>query len=207
VTVPTEPALVLASGSPRRLALLQQLGLQPSVQVPDVDERARPDESPQDQLLRLARAKADAVAISRRAPAVVLGADTLVLHQGRALGKPRDRDDFLESFAELCGSVHTVSTAVAVRTEDRCACLVVSSQVRLCAVTREQAIAYWASGEPADKAGGYAIQGRGGRFVESLNGSYSNVVGLPLFETARLLVDAGVELDRAAVLPAPTVAT
>jgi len=187
------PELVLASGSPRRLDLLRQLGFRPTVRVPDVDERPLPDETLHDRLLRLAAAKADAAVATLDAPAVIIGADTLVQHRGEALGKPRDRDEFLDTFLRLGGSTHTVSTAVAVRSEHGLQRILVSSEVRLAPVSREQAIAYWCSGEPVDKAGGYAIQGRGARFVESLNGSYSNVVGLPLFETARLLLAAGLD--------------
>ena len=200
-----DPALVLASGSPRRLALLRQLGLDPEVRVPDVDERALPGEAPRDQLLRLAGMKADTVAdaladtITRAAPShavpVVLGADTMIVHAGEALGKPRDRAHFLQLMRRLGGTAHNVCTAVTVRRGSHRDAVLVTSEVRLATFGRERASAYWASGEPADKAGGYAVQGRGARFVVSLSGSYSNVVGLPLFESARLLEAAGLVLD------------
>ena len=202
---PVVPRLVLASGSPRRLALLAQVGLAPEVRVADVDERPLEGESrepPGALAARLAAAKAHAVrerlAPGGDAPIVVLGADTVVAHGDVPLGKPADREAFLAGFAALSGDWHRVVTAVAVLVCDRRAELVsvsgveVVTRVKFGVVDRAAALAYWASGEPADKAGGYALQGLGARFVERVEGSPSGVVGLPLHELARLLDAAGV---------------
>ena len=129
---------------------------------------------------------------------MILGADTVVAHAGRTLGKPADRESFLAGFAALSGTEHRVITAAAVLACAPGAELATASgvkvvtRVRFGCVGREEALAYWASGEPVDKAGGYALQGLGARFVESVTGSPSNVVGLPLHEVARLLDAAGV---------------
>lgn len=186
-------SLVLASSSPRRLALLQQLGLQPLVRRPDTDESVRPGESADALVARLSNAKARAVDASP--DEVVLAADTVVLLDGDILGKPRDQADGLAMLMRLSGREHEVLTGVSVKRGEHVSGVTVSTRVRLAEITAGQARAYWASGEPCDKAGGYAIQGRAARFVEALHGSYSNAVGLPLHESARLLEAAGIVLD------------
>lgn len=187
--------LYLASASPRRRELLDQLGLQCIVRPAEVDETVGPGEAPADYVRRVAAEKARSVAASLAEPAaLVLAADTAVVHDGNIYGKPADRDDALRMLAALSGSDHHVYTAVAVVRDTECREALSCSQVRFRKVTGAEALAYWQTGEPADKAGGYAIQGIGAMFVEALQGSYSGVMGLPLFETAGLLEAFGYRL-------------
>ena len=184
--------LYLASGSPRRRELLTQIGVPFTVVSAPIDESPLPDESALAYVERLARAKAVAGLASVEGTAVVLGADTAVVLDGRILGKPESREDALAMLADLSGREHQVLTAVALTDGQRVQSLCVTSQVRFRAISDDEAQRYWASGEPADKAGGYAIQGLGAVFVTGLSGSYSAVVGLPLSETADLLGQFGV---------------
>ncbi|GLO28633.1 MULTISPECIES: Maf family protein [Pseudomonas] len=184
--------LYLASGSPRRRELLAQIGVPFSVVSAPIDETPLPDESAPAYVERLARAKAAAGLACLEGPAVVLGADTAVVLDGRILGKPENREDALAMLADLSGREHQVLTAVALSDGQRVHSLCVTSKVRFRAISAEEAQRYWASGEPADKAGGYAIQGLGAVFVTGLSGSYSAVVGLPLSETAELLGQFGI---------------
>lgn len=184
--------LYLASGSPRRRELLTQIGVPFSVVSAPIDETPLPDESATAYVERLARAKAAAGLASVEGPAVVLGADTAVVLDGRILGKPDNREDALAMLADLSGREHQVLTAVALSDGQRVQSLCVTSKVRFRAISADEAQRYWASGEPADKAGGYAIQGLGAVFVTGLSGSYSAVVGLPLSETADLLGQFGI---------------
>ena len=191
----TDLPLYLASRSPRRRALLAQLGLHPPLLDAAVDETPWPGETPADYVRRLALAKAGAghAALPRGTPsAVVLGADTSVVVDGTILGKPRDRNEGLAMLARLAGREHQVLSAVALDDGTRRDCRVQSSQVRFRALDADERERYWASGEPADKAGGYAIQGLGAVFITELHGSYSGVMGLPLFETAELLANFGI---------------
>ena len=184
--------LYLASGSPRRRELLTQIGVPFSVVSAPIHETPLPDESAPAYVERLARAKAAAGLACLEGPAVVLGADTAVVLDGRILGKPENREDALAMLADLSGREHQVLTAVALSDGQRVHSLCVTSKVRFRAISAEEAQRYWASGEPADKAGGYAIQGLGAVFVTGLSGSYSAVVGLPLSETAELLGQFGI---------------
>lgn len=184
--------LYLASGSPRRRELLTQIGVPFSVVSAPIDETPLPDESAPAYVERLARAKAAAGLACIEGQAVVLGADTAVVLDGRILGKPENREDALAMLADLSGREHQVLTAVALSDGQRVHSLCVTSKVRFRAISAEEAQRYWASGEPADKAGGYAIQGLGAVFVTGLSGSYSAVVGLPLSETAELLGQFGI---------------
>lgn len=184
--------LYLASGSPRRRELLTQIGVPFSVVSAPIDETPLPDESAPAYVERLARAKAAAGLACLEGPAVVLGADTAVVLDGRILGKPENREDALAMLADLSGREHQVLTAVALSDGQRVHSLCVTSKVRFRAISAEEAQRYWASGEPADKAGGYAIQGLGAVFVTGLSGSYSAVVGLPLSEMAELLGQFGI---------------
>ena len=151
-----------------------------------------PDESAVAYVERLARAKAEAGLASVGGPAVVLGADTAVVLDGRILGKPENREHALAMLGDLAGREHQVLTAVALSDGQCCLSVCVTSKVRFRPISVEEAQRYWASGEPADKAGGYAIQGLGAVFVTGLQGSYSAVVGLPLSETAELLAQFGI---------------
>ena len=184
------PALHLASSSPRRRAILTAMGLTYTHGGVDIDEARRPDESPEAMVERLAREKAEA--ISRDLP--VLGADTVVVLGDTVFGKPASRDDALSMLLTLSGRRHRVMTAIALHWNDRTVVERSDTQVRFRDIDPDEALAYWHSGEPAGKAGAYAIQGLGGIFVAFIEGSYSGVVGLPVFETARLLTTAGIEV-------------
>ncbi len=202
--------LILASASPRRTQLLQQIGVAHRVVPAQVDEQRAAGEPVEDCVRRLARQKALAVqlALSTAAAATrvaggtaaadsvatrlaVLGADTAVVIDDDMLGKPRDRVDGLAMLARLSGRWHQVLTAVALARADGVQCSLSRSEVRLRDLGARECEDYWDSGEPRDKAGGYAIQGLAAAFVRELRGSYSGVVGLPLFETAQLLAAAG----------------
>ncbi|PJI48923.1 MAG: septum formation inhibitor Maf [Pseudomonas sp.] len=183
--------LYLASSSPRRRELLTQIGLPFHIVPASVDETPEAGESAHAYVERLARSKALAGLnfLAQRADVCVLGADTAVVRDGRILGKPVDRDDALSMLQALSGREHEVLTAVAVADRDRCEARVVSSRVTFRDISAEEAERYWETGEPQDKAGGYAIQGLAAIFVSRVEGSYSAVVGLPLCETAALLAD------------------
>ena len=185
-------SLYLASGSPRRRELLTQIGVPFSVVSAPIDETPLPGESAPAYVERLARAKAAAGLASLAGPAVVLGADTAVVLDGRILGKPENREAALTMLADLSGREHQVLTAVALDDGQRVHSLCVTSKVSFRTIGADEAQRYWASGEPADKAGSYAIQGLGAVFVTGLVGSYSAVVGLPLSETADLLGQFGI---------------
>jgi septum formation protein len=186
--------LYLASGSPRRRELLTQIGVPFSAISADIDETPLIHESPSAYVERLARGKAVAghSAVLSAAECCVLGADTAVVLDGKILGKPVDEADACAMLMMLSGREHEVLTAIALLDGERCESSVVRSQVRFRNISPEEAAAYWVSGEPRDKAGGYGIQGLGAVFVVQLNGSYSAVVGLPLCETAELLGHFGI---------------
>ena len=186
--------LYLASGSPRRRELLTQIGVPFSAISADIDETPLPQESPAAYVERLARGKAAAGrdVVRSDAPFCVLGADTAVVLDGKILGKPVDEADACAMLKMLSGCEHEVLTAIALLDGERCESRVVRSVVRFRPISSDEATAYWASGEPRDKAGGYGIQGLGAVFVAGLNGSYSAVVGLPLCETAELLGHFGI---------------
>ncbi len=185
--------LVLASGSPRRRELLARVGLELVVRPADVDETPHPGEDPRELVLRLAEAKARAAAGSAAEDELILAADTLVVTGGQVLGKPRDEPDARRMLAELSGRAHEVLTGVAVYdvAETLCITVVESTRVHFAEMSEEEIAWYAAGGEPLDKAGAYAIQGAGGLFVDRIEGSYSNVVGLPLPLTWRLLRHLG----------------
>ena len=186
------PTLFLASASPRRRELLTQIGV-PFTQInAPIDETPLPCEAAGAYVARLAAAKAAAGWAHASTPGVVLGADTVVVLDGRILGKPQDRDHALSMLADLSGRTHQVITAVALTDGERHGTLSVATDVQFRTIDPAEAARYWATGEPVGKAGGYAVQGLGAVFVERLAGSYSTVVGLPLFETARLLADFGI---------------
>ena len=189
--MPLTPVLCLASASPRRRELLAQIGVPHVVAPADVDESVRAGETPRDYVLRLARAKAQAV-WDATADLPVLGADTTVVVDGVILGKPDDRDQAEAMLRALSGRTHEVLTAVTLASGEGLQFALSVSLVRLRQSSAEERARYWDTGEPRDKAGGYAIQGLGAVFIESLIGSYSGVMGLPLFETAKLLAAAGV---------------
>lgn len=187
------PPLFLASTSPRRRELLAQLGLDFHVLRVDVDESTRAGETPADYVLRLAREKA-AAGLAQAGEGVVIAADTTVVLGETVLGKPASLDEALAMWRALSGREHVVLTGVAVGDGDRLEAQVVGTRLRFRAISEAEMRAYWASGEPCDKAGGYAIQGLGAVFVTGIDGSYSNVVGLPLAETAAMLGAFGIRI-------------
>jgi len=185
------PALCLASMSPRRRELLAQIGVAHCISAPHIDEAVRAGEPPADYVVRMARSKALAVR-EQHAGLPVLAADTIVVIDELILGKPAGAAEALAMLERLSGRAHEVLTAVALASAAGLTFRLSASEVRLRALSRAECIAYWESGEPKDKAGAYAIQGKGAVFIESLSGSYSGVMGLPLYETAQLLHSAGV---------------
>ncbi len=184
-----QPLLLLASASPRRAELLRQIGIAHEVRPLDVDESRRPGEAPVEYVLRLAETKArslwDRLPASGRRP--VLAADTTVALEGEIFGKPAGRDEAVAMLSRLSGRTHEVHTAVALAHAGGLEARVSSSRVTMRAISPAEIDRYWATGEPADKAGGYAVQGLAAIFICHLAGSYSGVMGLPLCETWELL--------------------
>lgn len=182
-------SLVLASQSPRRHELLNQIGVAHLQQPVDIDETPRSGEPANDYVVRMAIEKARA---AYRGEAVVLASDTCGVLDGDILLKPRDQEDALAMWQRMAGRTHDILTSVCVLSEQGEHWRLCRSQVRFRAYDAELFNAYWQTGEPQDKAGGYAIQGLGAVLVEHMQGSYSAVMGLPLFETAQLLAQAGI---------------
>jgi septum formation protein len=194
----SKPLIWLASASPRRSALLKQIGIAHEVRPVDLDESANAGESPADYVMRLARAKAQALwsrlTGEQRLP--VLGSDTTVALGNDVLGKPQDREDGLRMLRALSGRTHQVYTAVAFQHERGCEVRLSVSDVTMKTLSEDEIAAYWETGEPADKAGAYGIQGQAAVFIERIAGSYSGIVGLPLYETGELLRTIGITLER-----------
>ena len=184
--------LVLASASPRRSELLQQLGVTFTCEPADIDETPLAHESPQDYVERMAREKALSVAAHHGPNPAVLGADTTVVIDGDILGKPADRMAAMATLARLSGREHSVFTAVCIACEGATLSALVETAVIFSVLDQPTVEAYLDSGEPFDKAGSYGIQGLGGALVSAIRGSYSNVVGLPLAQTRELLTANGV---------------
>jgi septum formation protein len=187
-------AIVLASASARRSQLLDQIGVAHACAAADIDESQRPGEAPVVYVQRLAREKAGAVVARQggRPEQPVLAADTTVVLDGRIYGKPADEAECVAMLSALAGRTHEVLTAIALAHGDLLREALSTSRVTFRAIGTEECRRYWASGEPAGKAGGYAIQGLGAVFISRLDGSFSGVMGLPLHETAALLDAAGV---------------
>ncbi len=186
--------LVLASASPRRKELLGQLGLgrehfRFDILSADIDETHQTGEIAEDFVRRLATEKAQAgLSLYGKPDVVVLGSDTIVVLDGKILGKPVDETDAHHMLMQLSGRQHSVMTAIALTNGDKTLSTLVETKVQFCQLTEQDVQAYIATGEPMDKAGAYGIQSLGGCFVEAIEGSYSAVVGLPLVETKLLLV-------------------
>jgi septum formation protein len=187
--------IYLASASPRRSQLLAQLGLKFDVVPVDIDESVRPGEDSAEYVQRVASEKSRAAwsGLARGGPAV-LAADTAVVADQEIFGKPADEADAIRMLTRLSGRTHRVLTAVSVRNDSRDIVDLSCSTVRFRAISSAQIKDYWRSGEPDGKAGAYAIQGLGAIFVEEIHGSYSGVMGLPLYETARILDNFGYRL-------------
>jgi septum formation protein len=182
--------VILASASSRRHELLSQLISQFDIQTADIDESPLPNESPEVLVERLAFSKAQV--IWRKNPdAIVIGADTIVTFGNEIFGKPTSQNDSMAILNKLSGQCHVVMTGVAILSASKQISSVVKTEVEFTSISDQQIQAYWQTGEPQDKAGSYAIQGIGGKFVKRINGSYSNVVGLPLVETNEMLAKMG----------------
>lgn len=188
----SKPALHLASASPRRRELLSTLCIDFSYAGVDVDESALAEESPSDMVLRLAETKARMAFETGDYRVPVLGADTAVVLDDRIFGKPVSKEDALDMLACLSARKHVVLTGVVLLANGSLDTALSCTEVEFREIRPDEAEAYWQSGEPAGKAGAYAVQGLGGIFVSGLHGSYSGVVGLPIFETAELLRRAGI---------------
>jgi septum formation protein len=185
--------LILASASPRRAEILRSAGLPFSVLSSAVDETPVPTESPQDLVRRLALAKAELVAARALGPAIVIAADTVVVLEGAILGKPRTSEDARQMLERLSGRTHSVMTGVMlIRLPDvERREFIETTQVHFASISNEEIVKYLSSGEPFDKAGAYAIQGLGGRFIPRIDGCYFNVVGLPLSRLCKELAELG----------------
>lgn len=196
--VETKPQvkILLASASPRRRELLSQIGVQHEVLLVDVDEAPRAGESAEILVQRLALEKAAAGFLHQNyvPPLPALGADTIVLLGDKIINKPVDKADGIAMLKSLSGETHQVFTAVALVDAQKSLCLVNRSKVTFRKLTDADIENYWNTGEPLGKAGGYGIQGMAAQFISKIEGSYTGVMGLPLYETAELLKDFGVDL-------------
>jgi septum formation protein len=197
------PVLRLASASPRRRQLLDLIGVPHVVTPADIDETPQAGERADRYVMRLAREKADAIWQARR-DLPVLGADTTVVIDEHILGKPESEHDAVDMLRKLSGRTHIVHTGIALRAADGREFMGISStQVQFAHLTDAQMRTYWAAGEPQGKAGAYAIQGLGAVFVSNVSGSYTGVMGLPLYETAEMLRAAGVPVWQGAAGSGP----
>ncbi|WP_371376654.1 nucleoside triphosphate pyrophosphatase [Thalassotalea aquiviva] len=188
--------LYLASQSPRRQELLAQLTPIFRILPSHINEDVRPNEQARDYVNRMAIEKAEACLQQvNEQGAWVLGSDTIVVSHGNILGKPENQDHFIAMMSSLQGATHQVMTAIALISNEHCFTQTVVTDVTFRRLSRAEMLAYWQTGEPEDKAGGYGIQGIAGKFVKKINGSYSSVVGLPLYETEQLLIKANLGMD------------
>ena len=184
--------LLLASQSPRRAELLKQIGIPFSQYPVDIDETVLTHETPDKYVRRMAQEKSSLGYKRAGAKKLVLGLDTIVVTEGNILGKPKDKADAGRMLNLLSDSTHQVLTAVTITNCKQQKTIVVETQVCFGALSNEQIAWYWTTGEPQDKAGSYGIQGLGGQFVKHIHGSYSAVVGLPLYQTKMLLTEFGI---------------
>ena len=193
-TAVQQPMVYLASASPRRQELLAQISLPFALLPQQINETSHTNEAPQDYVLRMAREKAQAALQDPHCTLAipVLAADTSVICHNNILGKPADMDEALHMLTLLSGRRHQVLTAIAIATRQKIQLKLATTDVYFRTITPGEMQAYWQTGECQDKAGAYAIQGKGAMFINRIEGSYSNVVGLPLFETVQLLAACGV---------------
>jgi septum formation protein len=185
--------IILASASPRRKELLSQINIIPIIHPVDLDETPLPDEKPLAYVQRLAAEKSALCEATLTTRLPVLAADTAVVIDDWIMGKPKNQEDGIAMLTRLSGRTHQVYSAVSLRGKQHWQTASVT-EVTFRNLTESEMLAYWHIGEPADKAGGYAIQGLGSVFVASIKGSYSGVMGLPLFETVELLAKQGIDL-------------
>lgn len=183
--------IILASASPRRAELLSQIGISYQVQAVNIDESRLPHETPETLVKRLAKEKSCAV---KNAQIPVLGSDTLGVLDGELLLKPRDYQHALSMLSKMSGQWHEILTAVAITHAGKTKLVLNRNHVLFHQITTEEILAYWKTGEPQDKAGAYAIQGLGASFIKRIEGSYSGIMGLPLFETSQLLAKFGISV-------------
>jgi septum formation protein len=188
--------LILASASPRRKELLAQLGIKCFVKAVDIDETPLPNESPLDYVQRVAAEKSAACLAVYNGELPILAADTSVVLNNQIMGKPENQQHAQEMLLQLSGTTHQVYSAVSLRKNLTHWEAVNITEVTFGKLTLAEIAAYWQTGEPCDKAGGYAIQGLGSIFIEKISGSFSAVMGLPLFETAQLLEQQGIKILR-----------
>jgi len=187
--------LVLASASPRRAELLQQMGLEFDIQAVDIDETVQQDEQPEAYVRRLALEKARASkALCPESHCLVLGSDTAVVVDNEVFGKPESKQHAFDMLRRLSGRTHTVLTSVAILGEEEL-CVVCKSEVSFTSISEQQLEWYWSSGESIGKAGAYGIQGKAAIFIKRLEGSFSAVMGLPIYETAQLLEQQGLTFE------------
>ena len=186
--------LILASASPRRTEILQQIGVRHLVQSANIDETPKLDEPAIDYVQRMALEKAQAIISESAKKIPVLGADTSVVCDAQIFGKPKNKQQALEMLTTLSGRSHQVLTAVAMGDIEDCSVAISSTEVFFRKLSKQECLNYWNTGEPKGKAGGYAIQGYGAVFIELIKGSYSGVVGLPIEETSKLLQAFGVPI-------------
>ena len=184
-------SLILASSSPRRADLLREAGFDFEIAPANVDETPQPEEQGAELVLRLAKSKARSCQ-KQYLKAIILAADTVVVHDGVPYGKPHDRADFMATMQRLSGRAHEVMSGVCVLSEDREEVFHCVTQVTFKVLPEAWLAAYWESGEPAGCAGGYAIQGLAGHQVQDIQGSYDNVIGLPMSETSAILREFGI---------------
>ena len=185
--------IILASASPRRKELLDQIKVSYRIYPVNLDETPFPNETPLDYVQRVAAEKSAACMAQLKTETPVLAADTAVILGNVIMGKPKDQADALAMLSQLSGKTHQVYSAISLRGREHSQAVSIT-EVTFRRLTEREMLDYWHSGEPVDKAGSYAIQGMGGLFVESIKGSFSGVVGLPLFETAELLSKQGIKL-------------
>lgn len=182
--------IILASASPRRAELLDQIGIGYQVQVVDIDEHAIHNETPEALVVRLAKEKSQAV---KQASLPVLGADTLGVLNGQLLVKPENYEHAYQMLSHMSGNWHEILSAVAITHKQETRVRLNRNRVLFRPIREDEIKAYWQTGEPQDKAGAYAIQGLAAMFIERIEGSYSGIMGLPLFETSQLLAEFGIE--------------
>ena len=188
-----QPQIILASASPRRSELLKQIGISHRIMAVDIDETPLANESPLAYVERVAAEKSAACQVLLNDNLPVLSADTSVICDGEIMGKPLDLDHAISMLSRLSGRSHQVYSAVSLRGDAHWQALSIS-EVKFKPLSTDEIIAYWQTGEPCDKAGAYAIQGLASTFIESITGSFSGVMGLPLYETAQLLAKQGIRV-------------
>jgi septum formation protein len=188
-----QPQIILASASPRRSELLKQIGISHRIMAVDIDETPLANESPLAYVERVAAEKSAACQVLLNDNLPVLSADTSVICDGEIMGKPVDLDHAVIMLSRLSGRSHQVYSAVSLRGDNHWQTLSIS-EVKFKTLSTDEIIAYWQTGEPCDKAGAYAIQGLASTFIESITGSFSGVMGLPLYETAQLLAKQGIKV-------------